>query len=56
MKNPFTSKHWIKQGIKAGPGGLECPCCNPYGKDPKGKKKTKRTARRKAKQELKAND
>jgi len=36
---------------KIGPGGVKCPCCNPYGKDIK--KKLNRWERRKVKQELK---
>lgn len=36
-----------------GPGGISCPCCNPYGTHPrKMKKNVKRTNRRKAKQNL----
>jgi len=37
---------------KIGPGGLKCPCCNPYGGLNKAKRRLNRGARRKIRQEL----
>jgi len=51
----MSYKKWVEEsGIKVGPGGMYCPCCNPYNEHPrKSKKKIKRAARRKIKQDLK---
>ena len=49
------TKHYAREGIKSGPGGLHCACCNPY-KTGKLKPTLARQARRKAKQRLRDTD
>ncbi len=49
----FTAEYKEMKKLKGGPGGIYCPCCNPYCCCPqKMKPKSRRLTRRVKKQEL----
>lgn len=55
VENRLNVKTYHEFGkLRGGPGGLRCPCCNPYGCSPrKMKPKARRFVRRKLKEDIK---